>query len=97
MKKLLALSMILFAVSCQKTLSDKEIISHVWKCGTPCGLSDVIIFNENTILVADTIFYKNKPYGKIVKRTNNFDEDTKISIINLENPVITDTCVFHAK
>jgi hypothetical protein len=97
LKKIVFISILVLAVSCQKTLSDAQIKSYVWKCGTFCGLKDAIIFDENTILRNDTIFFKNKPYGKIVKRTNNFEEDTKISVINLENSVIKDTCVFHAK
>jgi len=97
MKKLVIFAILGLAASCQKTLSDEEIKGYTWKCGTFCGLKDVIIFNENTILRNDTIFFKNEPYGKIVKRTNNFDEDTKISVINLQNSVIKDTCVFHAK
>jgi hypothetical protein len=85
------------SISCKKTLSDQEIKEYVWKCGEPCGLGDVLLFDGRTILRNDTIFLEKIPYGKIVKRTNDFDEDTKISIINLENPVIKDTCVFHAK
>lgn len=84
-------------LSCKKTLTDEQIKGYFWKCGEPCGLGDVIVFNENTLLRNDTIFLKEIPYAKIVKRTNKFDEDTKISVINLENPVIKDTCIFHAK
>jgi hypothetical protein len=97
MKKIVVFGSLLLILGCQRTLSDKEIKKHAWKCGVPCGLGDIIVFNKNTVLRNDTLFFKNKPYGKIVKRTNNFDEDTKISVINLENPVIKDTCVFHAK
>ncbi|KFF06219.1 hypothetical protein [Flavobacterium reichenbachii] len=97
MKKTIVFAGLLLILGCQKTLSDSEIKGYAWKCGFSCGLGDVIIFNENTDLRNDTIFVANKPYAKIVKRTNNFDEDTKISVINLRNPVIKDTCVFHAK
>ncbi|WP_193844646.1 hypothetical protein [Flavobacterium hungaricum] len=86
-----------FCVSCKKTLSDEQITQHFWKCGQPCGLRDVIVFDQNTILKSDTIFWNQKPYAKIVKRTYNFDEDTKIAVINLENPAIRDTCIFHSK
>jgi glyceraldehyde-3-phosphate dehydrogenase/erythrose-4-phosphate dehydrogenase len=84
-------------VSCKKTLSDEEIKEHFWKCGETCGLADVLQFDQNTILKNDTIFFKGVPYGKIVKRTNSLTEDTKIAIINLKNPAIKDTCIFHAK
>ncbi len=83
--------------SCQTNLSNEDIKSHVWKCGVPCGLSDVLIFDENTIIRNDTIFHRNEPYGKIVKRTSNFDEDTKISVVNFRNLITKDTCIYHAK
>lgn len=101
MKKIMILISFLLlsqlSISCKKAITDEEIKESFWKCGTPCGLGDIIIFNENTLLRNDTIFLKEIPYAKIVKRTNNFDESTKISVINLENPAVKDTCVFHAK
>ncbi|MDA6069620.1 hypothetical protein NJT12_08310 [Flavobacterium sp. AC] len=97
MKIITAIASLFLILSCQKTLSDNEIKEYVWKCGIPCGLGDIIVFNQNTVLRNDTIFLKNIPYGKIVKRTCDFDEGTKISVINLENSVIKDTCIFHAK
>ncbi|MFD1603081.1 hypothetical protein ACFSJW_06725 [Flavobacterium artemisiae] len=101
MKKITAiLSLVLitqFCVSCEKTLSDEQIKQYMWKCGQPCGLGDLIVFNQNVILKNDTIFLNQQPYAKIVDKTNGFDEDTKIAVINLQNPVIKDTCIFHAK
>ena len=101
MKKIAAiLSLVLvsqLSISCKETLSDEQIKQYLWKCGEPCGLGDIIIFNENAILKNDTIFLNQKPYAKIVDKTNDFDEDTKIAVINLQNPAIKDTCIFHAK
>ena len=101
MKKVIAL-LSLFAlfqliVSCTKELSDEQIKERFWKCGVSCGLADILKFDHNTVLKNDTIFFKGLPYGKIIKRTNSFDEDIKIAVINLKNPAIKDTCIFHAK
>lgn len=83
--------------SCQTNLSNEDITASVWKCGVPCGLSDILIFDKNTTIRNDTIFYHTAPYGKIVKRISDFDEDTKISVINLRDLYAKDTCIYHAK
>lgn len=88
---------LILIISCTKTLSDEEIKSYVWKCGQPCGLGDAIVFNENVKLIHDTLFLNEKPYAKIVKRSFDWDEDTKIQVINLQNSSVKDTCIFHAK
>ncbi len=83
--------------SCQTNLSNEDITASVWKCGVPCGLSDVLIFGKNHTIRNDTIFHHTAPYGKIVKRISDFDEDTKISVINLRDSNTKDTCIYHAK
>ena len=97
MKKGTCLLLLITIISCTKTLSDEEIKSQVWKCGKPCGLGDVIVFHENVKLIQDTIFLNEKPYAKIVKRSFDLDEDTKIQMINLQGNSVKDTCIFHAK
>lgn len=77
--------------SCQRNISDEDITANVWKCGVPRGLNDVIIFDGNTIIRNDTIFHNKTPYGKIVKRISNFDEDIKISVINFGSSNAKDT------
>lgn len=99
MKYRLVISLV-FALAlqgCQRNLSDEDIRVHVWKCGVPCGLNDVIIFDKNTTIRNDTIFRYRAPYGKIVKRISNFAQDTKISVINFESSKAQDTCIYHAK
>ncbi len=85
--------------SCAHSLSDKDITKHVWKAGTPCGLGDVIIFGktQEASLKNDTIFHKGTPIALIVKKDYNMFTDTKMSLINLQDTTITDTCVYHAK
>jgi len=72
-------------------------MKRVWKCGQPCGLGDVMVFDLRNAIKNDTIFYNNLPYAKIVQRTYNWDEDVKIAVMNLINTNIKDTCIFHAK
>jgi hypothetical protein len=83
--------------SCTQTLSDKEVKEYAWKCGQNCGLGDVILFSENVTLRNDTILIKGSPYGKIVSRTSSIGHGAKISVINLVNPAVKDTCVFYGK
>ncbi|MGV8993685.1 MAG: hypothetical protein ACOH1O_06235 [Flavobacterium sp.] len=83
--------------SCQTNLSNEDITASVWKCGVPCGLSDILIFDKNTTIRNDTIFHHTAPYGKIVRRISDFDEDAKISVINLRDSNTKDTCIYHAK
>lgn len=83
--------------SCRQTLSDREIKEYAWKCGQNCGLGDVILFSENVTLRNDTILIKGSPYGKIVSRTSSIGRGAKISVINLVNPAVKDTCVFYGK
>ena len=90
----------LFSSCIKVTLSDQEITAQVWKCGQPCGLSDVLVFDKThqTTIRNDTIVRSGLPIAKIVKRDfNRFTEDTKIHVINLQQTLENDTCVYHTK
>lgn len=87
--------------SCTQTsISDKEIMQKVWKCGKPCGLGDLLIFEKTNYMIIrnDTILRLGNPLAKIVKRNfNRWTEDTKIHLINIQDKAYKDTCVYHAK
>src|SRR5215217_6463280 len=79
------------------TLSDTHITAHLWKCGTPCGLQDVLAFDplsKNTRLEQDTIYHTYRPVAIIIKREYRLWADNRLHIINIATK---DTCIYYEK
>lgn len=93
MKRHFIIASVCLLQSC--TLTDERIAAHLWKCGTACGLSDVLSFDplsKNTRLSGDTIYYSRRPVARIVQRTCRFAAGNTLHIVNMNT---MDTCIYY--